>query len=201
MTTETKTPTASEKQYARNVKKFGTPRFKDGDTVKCSIYPGQKLTISGAPFCNGLTWMYYFAENEAGVGQEYLQRVKGEKEFALFIEYVQQDLKSAESEHAKNTEKFLSNIYQNTPHYSEYLFKGTVKIEFLKCFLRCENLQDALRWAKGYIELYQNDCLNLRHIQHSTNSMSNLCEAWTAQAKRELFHNGMFNRLVADYEI
>jgi len=57
------------------IKEFGKPRFQAGQKVITSLTGHDILTIEGEPFCNGFTWMYYFEENEMGVGQPYIEAI------------------------------------------------------------------------------------------------------------------------------
>lgn len=63
-------------QHDKDIKKFGFPRFKGGDKVITSLTGHDILTIqggdNGGAWSNGHTWMYYFEENEMGIGQEYI---------------------------------------------------------------------------------------------------------------------------------
>lgn len=61
-------------QYEKNAKKFGTPKFKNGDKVKTFITDDDILTIQGEAWSNGHSWMYYFEENEYGIGQQYITK-------------------------------------------------------------------------------------------------------------------------------
>jgi hypothetical protein len=61
-------------QFERNVKKFGHPKFNDGDKVTTSITGNDILTIKGNAWSNGHNWMYYFNENEYGLGQQYITK-------------------------------------------------------------------------------------------------------------------------------
>lgn len=49
----------------------GKPKYNKGDKVFCSIAPPDSMTVESS-FWNGFTWMYYFEENEMGIGQQYL---------------------------------------------------------------------------------------------------------------------------------
>ena len=62
-------------QREKDIKKLGQPRFVKGQKVITSVTGHDILTISGEPFCNGFTWMYYFDENETGLGQEYITAI------------------------------------------------------------------------------------------------------------------------------
>lgn len=63
-------------QHEKNIKKFGKPKFKDGDKVVTCVTGKDILTIEGDAWCNGFTWMYYFKGNEMGLGQEYITESK-----------------------------------------------------------------------------------------------------------------------------
>lgn len=57
----------------KNIKKFGKPKFKNGDKVLCTLaLDGGILTVSEDAEWNGFTWMYSFEGEDAKCGQQYL---------------------------------------------------------------------------------------------------------------------------------
>jgi hypothetical protein len=59
-------------QYQKNVKKFGEPKFKDGDLVKTSLTGIEILIVNGAATSNGFCWMYSFRGKEMSCAQHYI---------------------------------------------------------------------------------------------------------------------------------
>ena len=69
-----KNPIKIINQHQRDLKKFGNPKFKDGDKVTTTMTGDQALTVKGNPDSNGFTWMYKFKEIEARMGQGYIRK-------------------------------------------------------------------------------------------------------------------------------
>lgn len=57
------------------IKKFGAPKYKDGDKVTTSITGNEVLTIKGEAWNNGWCWMYNFHNETMSVGQSYIKPV------------------------------------------------------------------------------------------------------------------------------
>lgn len=56
------------------IKKFGHPKFKNGDKVTTSISGKNVYTIDGEAWNNGFSWMYNFKESESSIGQSYITK-------------------------------------------------------------------------------------------------------------------------------
>lgn len=58
--------------------KSKTPKakYKNGDTVYCTMIPNQTSKILGEPQWNGLTYMYAFEGTDLRCGEQYLQDIK-----------------------------------------------------------------------------------------------------------------------------
>jgi hypothetical protein len=72
----------SVKKYTdKLVKKFGLPRFKEGDRVTSTMFedPHTPVTISDI-WHNGFSWMAYFHENEVGCSLDYLKPYQEKEE-------------------------------------------------------------------------------------------------------------------------
>lgn len=63
----------------------GTPRFNNGDKVIAPIAGEGVLTIDGDGWWNGFTWMFYFKDSNAGLGQEYITKYEPPKVETKFI--------------------------------------------------------------------------------------------------------------------
>jgi len=55
------------------IKKFGVPKYKEGDKVTTSVTGKEVLTIKGEAWNNGFSWMYNFKEKTMSAGQSYIK--------------------------------------------------------------------------------------------------------------------------------